>query len=107
LKKKKTKVVYNACFGGFSLSGAAYEWLMARDPSLNLEQVPKYEDFVRWDDRPRHHPLLVECVETLKKKANGAFAELRIAKVDGKYRIDSYDGCEDVQVPEDIEWVEP
>jgi hypothetical protein len=46
----------------------------------------------------RHDPLLVECVETMKKKANGSCASLEVVEIpDGvEYVIDEYDGMERV-----------
>lgn len=129
------KVVYNNCYGGFGLSreaakrlreglieagrkvpemykGAVYthpdfnhdtwkdtpgcwEW---RDP---LEMDPDYYDV------PRHDPLLVQIVEDMGDSANGSFAKLRIEQLgDGvKYRIDEYDGNEQVMTQEDYDWV--
>jgi len=50
------------------------------------------------DTRPknREHPLLIECVETLKEKANGPCAKLEITEipVDVNYQIEEYDGQE-------------
>lgn len=45
---------------------------------------------------PRDHPLLVECVETFGKEANGEFAELRIVSIpsDVDWEIEEYDGRE-------------
>lgn len=48
------------------------------------------------DDLPRHHELLVECVETLGDKSFGPCARLRAVEVpDGvEYEIEEYDGLE-------------
>ena len=110
------KVVYNACYGGFGLSRKAAERLA----QLGVESADK--DMADYDKRPkspfgftfnpseselpRHDPRLVQVVEELGDDANGAFADLQIAQIEGnKYRIDEYDGSEGVQTPEDIEWV--
>ena len=90
-EKKKHKVVYNACYGGFGLSKEAEDWLKE-----------KGFDF---DKLSRHDPLLVECVETLGDKANDVFSDLQIAEISSRiYRIDEYDGWERVMTPDDDEW---
>ena len=80
------KLVINRGFGAFSLSKAAYAY-------LGLE----------WDDcgypnLKRDDARLVECVETLGKKANGIFAELKVVEIpdDVKYTIEHYGGIESV-----------
>lgn len=44
----------------------------------------------------RTHPLLIEAIEVLKEKANGAFAALKVVEVpdDVKWHIAEYDGWE-------------
>ena len=45
-------------------------------------------------------------METLGKAAGGRFAKLAIAKLKGnRYRIDEYDGSEEVFEPEDEEYI--
>lgn len=107
------KVVYNACFGGFSLSVAAMKWLAenAREEIkvIAQDQLRKYPDYkfgyhVR--DIERHDPDLVRCVETLGNAANGSCANLEVRELKGnRYRIDEYDGYEDVYEPEDEEYI--
>lgn len=48
------------------------------------------------DDLPRHHPLLIECVETLGDDADGACASLKVVEIpDGvDYEVEEYDGNE-------------
>ncbi len=88
------KVVYNNCYGGYSLSKAAYE-------ELGLD----------WDDYgysniPRHDLRLVAMVEKLGAAADGRNANLKIANIDGnKYMIDEYDGNESVVTPDSQDWV--
>jgi hypothetical protein len=91
-----TKIVYNACYGGFSLSDTA----MQRYAELAGYTDASDRDFNRAD------PLLVQVVEELGSAANGAHAKLRIAEVPAgsKYRIDEYDGAESVMTPDDYEW---
>jgi hypothetical protein len=106
------KVVYNACYGGFSLSREAMEWLVAHgadtDGSLSDElkrdKGPFSESF--YPLIARHNPLLVQCVEELGEKAGGMCAELAIHTIEGNlYRITEYDGYETVEVPDSVDWI--
>lgn len=111
-----TKVVYNACFGGFRLSRKAI--LLGREISGD----PKWggatikgdvsedgwvveRDYGSVYDIPRHDPIIVQVVEQLGEEANGICADLRIAEVEGAYRIDEYDGNESVETPDAIDWI--
>ena len=111
------KVAYSPRYGGFGLSTEAV--LLARKLSNN----PKWGDVVlkgekyaggtisgsllRFDSHDisgikRHDPILIQVIETLgPEKASGRFADLQIAQVTHKYRIDEYDGNESVITPED------
>lgn len=82
------KIVINSCFGGFSLSKKAYEF-------LGLE----------WDDYGYAHiynrtdPDLIRCIETLgSERASGLCAELHVIEIpdDIEYEIHNYDGIESV-----------
>lgn len=54
----------------------------------------------------RHDPDLVRCVETLGHAADGECAHLQVRELKGnRYRIDNYDGNEDVYEPEDEEYI--
>lgn len=112
------KVVYNDCYGGFSLSREAI--LLARELSGNPEwggaiiKGDKGEDGELCEHEygyvevARHDPVLVRVVEELGKKASGSVANLRIKEIKGSvYRIDEYDGAESVVTPDDVadEWV--
>lgn len=83
------KVVYNARYGGFSLSVEACTWLSERAK----KSVGPY-DYA--EAHCRIDRLLVECVETLGEEANGMCADLRIIDVSHRFRIDDYDGYEAV-----------
>ena len=86
------KVVYNACYSGFSFSQEAEKWIEERTD-------------IWYRDLPRHHKLLVECVETLGDKVNGQFSEICIKEiVQPEYKIDEYDGWEAVVTPDSIVW---
>lgn len=118
------KVVYNACYGGFSLSLKAVEWLeenckdealhklikTIKTNNLNSSTSLKYE-YLRYDvsnlfNDKRHHKDLVAVVETLGKEASGSCAKLEIMEISGnQYRIDEYDGSENVVTPEYSDWI--
>jgi len=107
------KVVYNACFGGFSISAAAMKWLAENGreeiKAIAEEQLREYpnETFGYYcTDIKRHDPDLVRCVETLGEDAEGAYATLEVRELKGnRYRIDNYDGNEEVIEPEDEEYI--
>lgn len=81
------KVVINRCFGGFSLSEKAYEYLGIPWDGYGYEYT---ED--------RANPKLVKCVEKLGENANGDFAELKVVDIpdDIEWTIEEYDGMEEV-----------
>ena len=92
-----TKIVYNACFGGFGLSLTA--WERYRELGGTAED--------RWDlDHQRTDPILVQVVEELGNRANTRFSDLCIRDVPTgtKYRIDEYDGMESVMTVDDYNW---
>ena len=90
-----TKIVYNACFGGFGLSEAAWE----RYRELGGQATS------RWEIN-RADPALVQAVEELDDEANTRFSDLRIIDIPAgtKYRIDEYDGNESVMTVDDYQW---
>ena len=108
-----TKVVINKCFGGFTLSKKAIEWLEER----GVFNTPDLQDELKrtkaWmkqtldsyvpDDMgiARDNPLLVECVEVLKKDAfYRGVSKLVVEEVNGTlykdFFIGDYDGCEEI-----------
>ena len=102
-----TKVVYNACFGGFSISKECAEWMAERGHSECMELLRCDDGFYGGlYDTPRHDSLLVMAVEQLgTEKASGTAADLRIRELSGnRYYIDEYDGSESVVEPGDIKW---
>ena len=125
-----TKVVYNACYGGFGLSKEACQrywdikgqqvWIEQNPEFISLDMfnvwlVPPEERLEKayskqtWYNNyvDRHDPVLVQVVEELGDKANGMCAELAIDEVDGPYRIDEYDGFESVESPDSYAWITP
>lgn len=118
------KVVYNNDYGGFSISLKAVEWLEAnckdnelRDFIKSLRLAGKEYSFSSkdeclcydvsgWFEDKRHHKDLVAVVEALGDDANGPCVTLEIREIDGnQYRIDEYDGFEDVITPDGYGWV--
>jgi hypothetical protein len=102
------RVVYNACYGGFSLSKEAVE-LLAKLKGYDLSGM-KYEHGGYTDedcilefgyDIDRSDRDLITVVETLGEKANGIYAKLAIFDVpDGReYEIEVCDGLEGVVPP--------
>jgi hypothetical protein len=86
------KVVYNAEYGGFSLSNEAN----ARLASLGCDN-PR--------DLSRHDPRLVSIVEEMGHAAGSPMSSLRIVHMVGSvYRIQSYDGLERVELPPGEGW---
>lgn len=80
------KIVINRCYGGFSLSEAAYKFL----------KIPWDGYGYKFNHEDRSNPQLVKCVEKLGKLANGKYAELNVVEIpDGtEYQIEEYDGVE-------------
>jgi hypothetical protein len=101
----KYKIVYNGCFGGFSLSSEAVRLAKKLSPECpNWQEVDEKYGYL--NDIARHDKTLVSVVETLGNAASGSCADLRIEIIPTPmYRIDEYDGFESVQTPNDIDWV--
>ncbi len=117
------KVVFNNCYGGFSISLKAVNWLEhnSKDEAL-LEHIKNCKEDIEYStsaykdqvfcysvseyfDSNRHHKDLVAVVEALGDDANGSCAHLGIAKIySNQYRIDEYDGAEDVITPSGENW---
>ena len=84
------KIVINSCFGGFSLSKEAYEFLGLKWDDYGYAYI---------DDAKRTDPDLIRCVETLgSEKASGFCAELHVIEIpdDVEWKIYDYDGIESV-----------
>ena len=118
------KVVFNNCYGGFSLSVKAVEWLEVNCTDNELRDFIKslriagkeYSLFSKdkclcydvsgWFCDKRHHKDLVAVVETLGEEANGYCANLAIEEISSKkYHIEEYDGVEEVVTPDESDWV--
>lgn len=127
-----TKIVYNACYGGFGLSKEAvlryadlkgiklYEYIDPRFGNMGLHmwtKVPQeeydkmsndeqHEVWFHDGDIDRADPILVQVVEELGEKASGRCARLEIEEVPKgtMYRIDEYDGLESVETRDSVDW---
>ena len=114
-----TKIVYNACFGGFGLSMAAmkryaelagYNFEIKESSISGLdyyEMTDKNGEDIFEDDIRRDDPLLVQVVEELDNEADTQFSELCISELPKgtKYRIDEYDGLETVMTIDEYHWL--
>jgi hypothetical protein len=98
------KIVVNRCFGGFSISKKAAEYMAnigSKQAAVELE-----ENKSRWygygyvdgfdDGYERNDKHLVAAVEALGDEANGASASLEVVEIpdDVDWEIDEYDGRE-------------
>jgi hypothetical protein len=109
-----TKIVYNACYGGFSLSDAAIRRyaeikgldLVAIQNGYSLDWQTAAGEYFSSRDIPRDDKALVQVVEEMQEAANGLCADLAIEDVPSStlYRIDEYDGMESVMTQADYDW---
>lgn len=113
-----TKVVINACYGGFGLSTDATreylrragkswteepsEWAILSAPHFHVEG----ERYWSSRDLDRADPILVALVEEWGERANGPYAALAVESVSKGtlYRIDEYDGYESIEARDGIDW---
>jgi hypothetical protein len=118
-----TKIAYNACYGGFSLSEAAIERYLALTNQLFWKEKTGYQSTIYYlsspetaeDDRQyfndhslsRDDQTLIQVIEELGEAANGSFAKLTIKDLPPgtRYRIQEYDGSEWIETEADIEWL--
>lgn len=125
----KHKIVYNDCYGGYTLSDKAIDWLSEHGSektknfiahkrieakekedfsSASQESIDNAKFYVMDAVRSflkRHDTDLVAVVEALGKEVNGTLSKLAIAEIDeDKYFIDEYDDRESVVTPADLCW---
>ena len=118
-----TKIVYNACYGGFSLSEAAIERYLTLTNQPFWKEIDDYpsvmyylsppetaEDNRKWfnnRDIPRDDQTLIQVIEELGEAANGRFAKLTIKDLPPgtRYRIQEYDGSEWIETEADVGWL--
>ena len=95
-----TKIVFNACYGGYGLSEAAI-MRYAEIKGINIA-IGGFSVY----DIDRTDTALVQVVEELDEAVNGDSAALRIAELPAGtlYRIDEYDGSETVMTQDDYNW---
>ena len=101
------KVVYNATYGGFSISRACAVRMaeLGNKEAAEMLAEPTYYGYL--EETPRHDLALVQAVEELGESANGSVASLCVRELSGRrYIIREYDGSETVVEPEDINWIE-
>ena len=109
-----TKIVYNACYGGFSLSDEAVEMYLALKGFRYTKTPDRWGSHYTVEGDPdfynrdieRDDPILALVVETLGERANGDCAKLRIEDLPKGtlYRINEYDGYESIETKEDLDW---
>ncbi len=101
------KVVYNTCFGGFSISRECAEWLAARGNLECIKMLADKEFYGGLDETPRHDPTLVLALEELGSEvASGSCAKLALHTLsDNRYYIEEYDGNEGVIEPKAVKWI--
>ena len=117
-----TKVVINACYGGFSLSDEATRAYLTRKGKQWREQTdPRYPSFgpsfylldgseegehFSSRDINRSDPDLLAVVEEMGDAADGRCARLEVEELAAGtlYVIDEYDGLESIQTRDGIGW---
>jgi hypothetical protein len=84
------KIAINRCFGGFSLSKKAYEFLELEWDGCGYAYV---------DNDKRTDPKLIEMIECLgSEEASGRCSELKVIEIpyDVDWVIKEYDGIEHI-----------
>jgi hypothetical protein len=126
-KSVTTRVVYNDCYGGFSLSNRAFDMLVARRCGIVVEENQKISEALdmmgplereKWKQFrrqynsintgvARHDPDLLAVIDELgMERASGSLAQLKIAEIEGdRYIIREHAGVERVVTPADIRWI--
>jgi len=90
------KIVINKCFGGYSLSKKAVEFMANLGSSQARAELESMEDnsdiYLGYSEKydyeyNRNDPYLIEAVEVLKEEANSRFSKLKI-----------------IEIPEGVDW---
>lgn len=85
-------VMYNACYGGFSLSDAAMQEYRRRCPDSNKNITER--------SIPRHDRVMIQIVREMGQAASGTYAKVELysipAEYENYYGIYEYDGTESV-----------
>lgn len=97
-------VLYNATYGGFSLSESACEYLF-NTYGINYSYL--HGMGMLKESIARHDKRLLDVVDKLGiENVGGKYTKLRIKELTGdRYMIDEYDGWETVIEPHDQEWI--
>lgn len=100
------KIVINSCFGGFSISKKAAEYMAERGHDQATqelkEMVNKFYGYgyseKYTNEYKRNDPILIEAVEILGEATNGCCARLKIVEIpdDIEWEIEEYDGREHI-----------
>lgn len=121
---ESTKIVYNTCYGGFSLS---YEAVLRLAEKKGIKVYPQKlmsDCYIYWleplkenedrrtgptfdvDDLGRSDPDMIDVVEEMGELANGMCAKLRIEEIPKGtlYQISEYDGYESIKFKDDDIW---
>lgn len=99
------KVVYNSCFGEFSLSQKAISRLAEWGYGPAIDAIENPTEHFDCHKIPRHESSLVRVVEDLKDEANGEGSKLKIKELSYLlYKIEDYDGKENIIEGGD-EWI--
>ncbi len=103
-----TKVAYNKEYGGYELSKSDAEWLIEHgieEPYKTLIQDSLWEPYFYNTGYgiPRHHPLLIQCVESRIREGN---LDIGIEEIEeDMYYIEEHDGAERVLTINSTGWV--
>lgn len=98
------KAVINTHYGGFGISKEVYDWL--KEHNIDEKYIKCIRNTYYYYDGPRHHPLLIQCIEELGEESNDILSNLTIIEFEGdEYIIDEYDGWESIRTPKDINWI--
>jgi hypothetical protein len=98
-------VLYNGCYGGFSLSQKAADLYNERMITMNkINGKTDYKKIGKYDfySYKRHDPLLVQIYNELGNEFNTSYSKVKIITIPNKYQnhytITEYDGLEDVEI---------
>jgi len=94
------KVIINKCYGGWGISIEAYERYMHKLGKKPYDENRAMNECVSPynNEEYRTDPVLVLVVQELGRKANGAYAKLKVVEIpdDVEWEIHDYDGVESV-----------
>jgi hypothetical protein len=123
----ETKVVINACYGGFGLSDEAkreyltrtgQDWYeeaehvldsgyTLRGPFFYVRRPGEEDDLFSASDVERTDPILIALIEEWgPERVGGKFSALEVQTITKGtlYRIDEYDGYEGIETRDTIDW---